>query len=371
MEDGISQIYFEDILIFAETSNVLRSISEELTKEMHEYFLQYGWMLTVIPSKSGKLKFYFYGKNENLIKANLEIAKGFFKTITSNQEELAYVDEYFNKKKENIQILMNFETLSKYLDAFAVHFNKFFKDQLIRGCELRHKVDYDILKFDPYSVCLNGITLKINVPSSIEDSVELDITSILSAELEYISDFDPHIDKNDRISKKINNNTAQFIVILRFSPKDRYSLKLSKNVDTIPDQGLYRGINKIASDMFRYIRIHEYEKAQQRLTYEETKLSRDKRTIKKLRVLRKLLERYQHYQSLINILESTPDDKIVQISRLEKEIAEIINKLNKADFFKMCIISQRDFRVFELKISSLINQIEIHKVNAVSSRTDY
>ena len=361
MNSNTDSILFENILVFAETSNTIKEINRDRVEKMTHYFLTYGWDLKIIPSKRGKMKFYFYGTNSNLIRSNIELTKDFFKSITSDAGKLTHIEEFLAKEEvECCNSLFDYNVLNRYMDAFAILFRNYFKKDLMPSIKLNKKTNLEILQFDPYSICLNGITLRITVPSTIEDNFEMDIRSIFSGGLEHISYFDPLLDSKKRITRKknLNSKTTEFTIILRFSPKDRYSLRLSKSVDVIPDLGLYKGVNKIAMDMFRYIRIHEYERAEERLHYEETARINDIKTIRKINILRKLLTKYMHYQALVNVLNKTPDDKEILINKLNKKISSLINQLNKADFFNMCIISQRDFRVFELNIATLKNKIE-------------
>ena len=338
-----SNVYFDKILIYAEV-NYFDDICKEndankFIRELSKFFKVFGWKSKFINAR-GKLKLYFYGDYKYLMESHIKQVLR-FKNYTNK------CDLVDNKKR------MYFEELENFLSAFSILFRNYIEK--ILNNEIKLGEHTNLAKFTP-SVWFKGVSIYVTIPSTYCEDLEIELNSRFPEDLIYLEDFDYYDNIRDRkrvmILETSESGLSTAEIVLRFSPYENYSLTLCQFQEELPKYEIYKGINKIALNMFRYIWAGEFEKADKLLSYEEKKAYTKEKTLYKIKRLHKNLENYQRYQRLKSLCMRCPP-KFPGMKKLHLEKDQLREELEKEDFFRMCSYSQRDFRVFELKVATL------------------
>lgn len=345
-------ILFDNILLrtkvdFSQTLQAEIALQTNLTEKINQVFSEFGWRVHFWGRKGSSYYWYFNGNANCIIghSQNIAIKMLTHKEYTGVQEKI----QNACLKVDDYPFGVPYETLESILNSTSVLFNNAIKSVIEDSKEI------NLTNVTPW-IWFKGISLHIIASPELTDDITKEVYKKFENELHYIEEYDkilnPNMEKRIIISKSEEIHAIE--IKLRFPRGYDYLLALNSFSGELLKRyyiNQYKGINRILKKMFDLARIGEYQQAFSYLLEEEQKVPFDENKVRKISKLRSSLEIFVEYKQLKE--QSTAFLSLEEIKRKKK----LESELKKSGFFSMYKTALRDLRVFEFKVSELMEVI--------------
>lgn len=343
-------ILFDNILLrtkvdCSQTLQTEKALQTDLTEKINQVFSEFGWGVHFWGRKESSLHWYFNG-NANSIMGYSQKKAG---EILTNKEYTGVQERIQNAcvKVDDYPFGIPYETLESILNSSHVLFYNAIKSAIEESKEI------SLTNFTPW-IWFKGISVNIITSPALTDDITKVAYKKFEKVLRYIDKYDekhnPNMRKRIIISK---SNAIDVIEIkLRFPDREAYLLTLNESYDNLLQySNRYKGITKIFNKMLEFVWRGEYQQAFNYLAKEKRKAMPNENKRRKIATLYSSLKKFVEYKQLKK--QSTTNLSVKKRKRKEK----LKNYLNRNGFFSMYMISLRDLRAFEFKVSELMEVI--------------
>jgi len=345
-------ILFDNILLrtkvdCSQTLQTEKALQIEFTEKVNQIFREFGWNVHFWGRKGSSLYWYFNGNANSIMGYSQKKAA----EILTNKEYTGVLEKVQNAgvKSGDYPFGVPYETLEGILNGSSVLFRNAIKSVIEDSEEI------SLTNFTPW-IWFKGISMYIIVSPELTDDIIKEVYKKFEKELHYIDEYDEKL--NSDIKKRIiiskSKDISAIEIKLRFPRGEDYLLTLSRfpgELSTSYYLEQYKGITRIFNKMLEFAWIGEYQQAFSYLSEEEQKVTFDENKKRKISKLRSSLEKFVEYKQLKEQFTTNSSFK----ERKRKE--ELENELKRSGFFSMYKISLRDLRVFEFKVSELLEVI--------------